>query len=199
MKMKRSLITLICILCTLSILLCGCSNKEAPEGYHNAAGEHEAFYFYVPTTWTLNNTGGTASAYYSSSDMSNVSMTCMVIEPGEMDTLETYKSVSISELEAVLPDFKIVETPAAEDTSAEGTGAADETGAAEENKPVTIDGRETISFEYECTLSGKTYRYMQVVTLKGDMFYLFTYTALAENYESHLEDVSGILENIKFK
>ena len=92
--MKKSLITFTCILSALCILLCGCSKSEAPEGYHNAAGDHEAFYFYVPTTWTLNNTGGTASAYYSSSDMSNVSMTCMVIEPETMDDLEEYFDIN---------------------------------------------------------------------------------------------------------
>ena len=199
--MKKSLITFTCILSALCILLCGCSKSEAPEGYHNAAGDHEAFYFYVPTTWTLNNTGGTASAYYSSSDMSNVSMTCMVIEPETMDTLEAYKSVSIAELEQILPGFKLIETTEeSEETSAEtSTETSAETNTTEEEKPITIDARETIKFEYECTLSGKTYRYMQVVTLKGEMFYLFTYTSLAENYESHLEDVNGILENIKFK
>lgn len=185
--MKRSLCFLISILTVLTLVLTGCADNAAPEGYQNAAGESEAFYLYVPTTWVLNNSGGTASAYYSSDDYSNVTMTCMVIDPEEMDDLSEYKTITLSELGAILPDFKVIEP-----TVPEGT-------VEEDIKPLTLGGRDAISFEYECTLGGKTYRYMQVVTMKDDFFYLLTYTSLAENYDSHLEEVSGIIENVTFK
>ena len=185
--MKRSLCLFISLITVLTLVLSGCADKDAPEGYQNAAGESEAFYLYVPTTWVLNNSGGTASAYYSSDDYSNVSMTCMIIDPDEMDELEEYKTVTLSELEALLPDFKVIESTVDSDIPEE------------DRKPLTLGGRDAISFEYECTLSGKTYRYMQVVTLKDDFFYLLTYTSLAENYDSHLEEVAGIIENLTFK
>ena len=179
--MKRSLCFLIDTLTLLTLVLTGCSDKTAPDGYQNAAGDSEAFYLYVPTTWVLNNSGGTASAYYSSDDYSNVTMTCMVIDPDEMDELEEYKAITLAELESVLPDFKVVETPVDSDIPEE------------EKAPLTLGGRDAISFEYECTLGGKTYRYMQVVTLKDDFFYLLTYTSLAENYDKHLEAIGGII------
>ena len=185
--MKRSLCFLISILTLLTLVLSGCSDNAAPDGYQNAAGESEPFYLYVPTTWVLNNSGGTASAYYSSDDYSNVTMTCMVIDPDEMDELEEYKAITLAELESVLPDFKVVETPVDSDIPEE------------EKAPLTLGGRDAISFEYECTLGGKTYRYMQVVTLKDDFFYLLTDTSLAENYDKHLEAIGGIIENVTFK
>lgn len=185
--MKRSLCFLIATLTLLTLVLTGCSDKTAPDGYQNAAGDSEAFYLYVPTTWVLNNSGGTASAYYSSDDYSNVSMTCMVIDPGEMDELEEYKTITLAELESVLPDFKVIEPTIPEDV------------VEEDIEPLTLGGRDAISFEYECTLAGKTYRYKQVVTLKDDFFYLLTYTSLAENYDKHLETVDGIIENVTFK
>ena len=185
--MKRSLCLFISLLTVITLVLSGCSDNTAPDGYQNAAGESEAFYLYVPTTWALNNSGGTASAYYSSDDFSNVSMTCMVIDPDEMDELEEYKTITLAELEAVLPEFKVFETPVDSDIPEE------------DRAPLTLGGRDAISFEYECTLSGQTYRYMQVVTLKDDFFYLLTYTALAENYDAHLEEVNGIIENVTFK
>lgn len=184
--MKKSLITLICLLTSCILVLSGCSESSAPEGYQNVATDKESFYFYVPKTWVSNTSGGTASAYYSSDDYSNVSFTCMVIDPGEMDDLQEYKTITLAELEAVLPDFKIVETT----TDDEST---------EETAPLTIAARETIIFEYECTLSGQTYRYMQAVTMKDDFFYIFTYTSLAENYDKHYEEVGNIISYIDFK
>lgn len=185
--MKRSLITITCLLTSLVLMLSGCSDSEVPEGYQNVATNNESFYFYVPQTWVSNASGGTASAYYSSDDYSNVSFTCMVIDPGEMDDLEEYKTITLAELGSVLPDFKVIEQ--------ESTG--DE--LPEEEAPVTIAAKETIVFEYECTLSGQTYKYMQAVTMKDDFFYIFTYTSLAENYEKHLDEVDQIISYISFK
>jgi hypothetical protein len=110
----------------------------------------------------------------------------MVIDPGEMDDLAEYKAISIEELGAVLPDFKVIENNT-------------EDALAEEVAPLTIAGRETITFEYECTLSGQTYKYMQAVTMKDDFYYIFTYTSLAENYDKHLEEVNSIISYITFK
>ncbi len=185
--MKRSLCFLICILSLLPLVLSGCADSEIPDGYQNVATDNEAFYFYVPKSWVDNTPSGTASAYYSSDDYSNVSFTCMVIDPGEMDDLEEYKTISIEELGAILPDFKVIEKDSTEDA------------LAEETAPITIAGRETITFEYECTLSGQTYRYMQAVTMKDDFFYIFTYTSLAENYDKHLAEVDSIISYITFK
>ena len=185
--MKRSLISLICLMASLVLILSGCSKDGAPDGYKNVANENDAFYFYVPTTWVSNTSGGTASAYYSSDDYSNVSFTCMVIEPGKMDELEEYKSVSIEELGAILPDFKVIEKDTTEDA------------LADEVAPLTIAGRETVTFEYECTLGGQTYHYMQAVTMKDDFFYIFTYTSLAENFDKHTEEVNSIISYITFK
>ncbi|MBR4062331.1 MAG: DcrB-related protein [Clostridia bacterium] len=185
--MKRSLCFLICILTCFLLVLSGCSESEAPDGYQNVATDNEAFCFYVPKSWVDNTPSGTASAYYSSDDYSNVSFTCMVIDPGEMDDLAEYKAISIEELGTVLPNFKVIENETADDA------------LAEEVAPITIAGRETITFEYECTLSGQTYKYMQAVTMKDDFFYIFTYTSLAENYDSHLEEVNSIISYITFK
>lgn len=184
--MKRSLITLICLLTSL-LILSGCSNDGTPDGYKNVATDNESFYFYVPTTWVSNTPGGTASAYYSSDDYSNVSFTCMVIEPGVMDTLETYKSVSLEEFASVLPNFKEFASEP----------KLDENGM--EIAPPSIDGRETLVFEYECTLGEDHYKYMQAVTMKDDFFYIFTYTSLAENYDTHLDEINQIVEYIRFK
>lgn len=186
--MKKSLISLTCLLFSLVLVLSGCSSDEgAPDGYQNVATDKESFYFYVPTTWVSNTSGGTASAYYSSDDYSNVSFTCMVIEPGVTDTLETYKATALKEFAEVLPAFKEVASEP----------KLDENGM--EIAPPTIDGRETLIFEYECTLGEDNYKYKQAVTMKDDFFYIFTYTSLADNYDKHLEEIDKIIGYIKFK
>ena len=185
--MKKTLISITCLLFSLLFILSGCSKDSAPEGYKNIANDNDSFYLYVPTAWVSNTSGGTASAYYSSDDFSNVSFTCMIIEPGEMDTLETYKEVALKEFAAVLPAFKEVASEP----------KLDENGV--KIDPPAIEDKETLVFEYECTLGEDNYKYLQAVAMKDDFFYVFTYTALADNYDKHLDDVNQIIEYIKFK
>ena len=185
--MKRSLISLICLMASLVLILSGCSKDGAPDGYKNVANENDAFYFYVPTTWVSNTSGGTASAYYSSDDYSNVSFTCMVIDPGVTDTLETYKTTALAEFAAILPEFK--EIAREEKLDENGVKVPD---------PI-IEDKGTLVFEYECKLGEDNYKYMQAVTMKDNFFYIFTYTSLADNYDKHLTEIEAIIANIKFK
>ncbi len=175
--------SIICLLFALTLLFTGCSNDGAPDGFKNVASERESFYLYVPNAWISNNTGGTASAYYSSDDTSNMSFTCLVIDPDEMDELKEYYDISVAELASVLPEFEIIE----------------QTAPAEGEEPLKITDKETLIFEYKCKLGEDIYRYKQAVTMKDDFFYIFTYTALEGNYEKHLEDVNATIANIKFK
>lgn len=185
--MKKSLISLLSLIFALTLFLTGCSKDGAPDGYKNVATDNESFYFYVPTTWVSNTSGGTASAYYSSDDYSNVSFTCMVIDPGVTDTLETYHSTALKELGEVLPQFKEIASEP----------KLDENGV--EIASPTIADKETLIFEYECTLGSDNYKYMQAVTMKDDFFYIFTYTSLAENYDKHTSEIESIISNIRFK
>ena len=185
--MKRSLISLLCLMASLVLILSGCSGDGAPDGYKNVANENDAFYFYVPTTWVSNTSGGTASAYYSSDDYSNVSFTCMVIDPGVTDTLETYKTTALKEFSALLPEFK--EIAREEKLDENGVKIPDP----------DIADRETLIFEYECKLGEDHYKYLQAVTMKDNFFYIFTYTSLADNYDKHIAEIEEIISNVKFK
>ncbi len=178
----KKITSIICLLFALTLVFTGCSNDDAPDGFKNVASDREAFYLYVPNAWIDNTSGGTVSAYYSSDDKSNMSFTCLVIDPGDMDELNEYKDITVKEL-GFLSNFEIIE-PAA---PAEGETA------------LTIDGRETLIFEYKCTLGEDVYRYKQAVTMKDDFFYIFTYTALEADYEKHLEDVDATIGYIRFK
>jgi hypothetical protein len=59
---------------------------------------------------------------------------------------------------------------------------------------IKLDGAAALRCEYDYTVGGVTYRYVQVITAWRGMFYNLTYTALPENFESNLADVQSILD-----
>ena len=59
---------------------------------------------------------------------------------------------------------------------------------------ITLDGSAALRCEYNYTVGGVTYRYVQVITAWRGMFYNLTYTALPENFETNLTDVQSILD-----
>ena len=152
----------------------GCS-ADAPEGMKAASSENEAFYLYVPTTWTVNSSGGTASAYIVT-DNSNVSMTCMLMDEG-LTTTEAYAAYAKAALASVLKDY-------------EDIGETTET---------KLGGKPAVSFEYKAKSGETVFKWRQTVTIKSDTFYILTYTSTAEKFDSHLEELDKITENVRFK
>lgn len=172
--MKRIITVLLCavmMLCAVS-----CSGSDVPDGMRLASSENEAFYLYVPEGWTVNTSGGTASAYYTSADRSNVSMTCMLQDDG-LTTLEEYETFCREQFTSSLPGY-----------AADG-----------ESSSVKLGGQDAVSFEYTATVGKINYKYRQVVTLYKDIFYILTFTSTAENYKSHVEDVAEIVASVVFK
>lgn len=156
--------------------LFSCSDSRVPDGYQLASSDNEAFYLYVPQGWTSNVSGGTASAFYTSSDTSNVSMTSIMNEEG-FRTLDDYAAAVEKSLGEILPSYE----------------------KAADFSDTTLAGQAARSFDYTCTLGGVNYRYRQIFCTYKGYFYVFTYTAKAENFERHLDDVEGILGVLQFK
>ena len=52
---------------------------------------------------------------------------------------------------------------------------------------------------YSATVTGQSYRFMQVVAIKSGTVYIFTYTATPDSFDKHIEDVTKILENLAIK
>lgn len=177
--MKKMIAVLLCV-CSL-ICFAGCSS-EIPKNMTSAASENEAFNFYVPKSWAVNTSGGTASAFFSATDRSNVSMTCMLAEEG-FSTLKDYTDKAIASYREILPEFDgVVMLPGEEGHSG-----------------VKLGGEEAAWMTYTAVLDGVHYKYMQLVCLHGGMFYVFTYTSTVENYDSHADELDQILTYISFK
>ncbi|MBR5322456.1 MAG: DcrB-related protein [Clostridia bacterium] len=177
--MKKTVFLVITLVLALS-LLCGCtSSSYAPDGMKLLESSDKLDYnIYIPAGWVQDLSTGAVSAYVSSNDLSNVSMTQFNLE--ELKKLDEYVSDYITELEENLQNFKLKE-------------------GYPENGKTILNGVEAAKIEYTAKLVGNEYKFMQIICVKGGTIYYFTYTALAEAYDSHLEAVEQILDNFSFK
>lgn len=176
--MKKHTALFLALAALLSALLtagCSTSDVEVPDGMKLVSSESEAFYLFAPVTWASNDSSGTASAYYSDADRSNVSMTCMA--PSENMSLDDYVTVCQKELEAYIPNYAPV-------------GEVSDT---------VLGGKNGKCFDYTASIGDTNYKYRQIVVINSNMFYIFTYTSTPEGFDAHIEDVEKIISKIQFK
>ena len=176
-KIFALLMTFVLVLCAF----CGCSarTKGAPDGMKALESSDKLdYYIYVPVTWVQDLSTGVVSAYVSASDLSNVSITQFNLE--ELKKLDEYVTDYVEDLGENLKDFKLEE-------------------GYPENGKTLLNGVEAQKLEYTATLAGNQYKYMQIICAKGGTIYYFTYTALADAYDTNMEDVNMILDNFAFK
>ena len=164
------------LVCVMLLSVFGCGETDVPDGMITASTDADSFNFYVPKAWVVNSSSGTASAYYSSTDQSNVSFVAMVMD-SDCTTLEEYEAKAEESLKGALPGFS----------------------GLSEKKDTVLCGKTARSFEYSATVDGTEYRFRQYVTVDSHSFYVLTYTAKSDLFESHLEDLDKIAENVSFK
>ena len=147
---------------------------DAPQGMKLASSKERPYILFAPEAWSVDNSGQITNVY--TSDKSN--LTVQFIMPAEKEHLvETYWKSCMQKYQNVLTEF------------AEG-----------ESKLETVSGIEGCMVG---TFSGKSggveYRFKQVIILKGEIYYVITYTATAENYDAHISDVNKMIEHFKVK
>ncbi|MBR6682228.1 MAG: DcrB-related protein [Clostridia bacterium] len=175
--MKKTLF--VAIILVITALLCSCGeNTEAPAGMKAVESSDDLNYnFFIPDAWTQDLSTGAVSAYYSTGDTSNVSITTFNIDDYEK-TLDDYVNEYMTGLDENLGEFTLIEGYP-QNTLLGGFGAS--------------------KLEYTATFSGTGYKYMQILCIYRGNMYVFTYTSNAEKYDSHLEEVNVMLDNFSFK
>ena len=171
-KMKK-IISVILVLCMMISFVSCASDDETPDGMKNIAGENEAYYFYVPQSWVENQFG--TGAYYSTIDKSNIAIAAYSGE--EYDTSAEYWEDFLNEVEEISTEFEVI--------------------SAEEKK--IISERNALQYVYTMTTGGVEYKIQQIFVAYSNIMYVITYTATAENFDSHTEDVQTILDEFRFK
>ncbi len=209
----------------LSAVLCSCGDIDTtvPKGYKKISEEKIGYSFYVPTEWISDISTGVTTAYVSETDRSNVSFVSFELDTtiiqatvgrndtsesesgGEKDAEDTTNAVtSAPESEAVsgtegaedVPDIKNIDQYW-EYYSGEFKKTFPDMEYQKEGENMLLSGLEAKKYVYTATVTGQKYQFMQVVAVKAGTVYVFTYTALPEKFEEHLEQVEEIVGNIK--
>lgn len=149
------------------------TTTNAPEGYQIASSDKYEFRFYVPLTWTVQRRTYNPKAYYSLTDLSNV-------------TINTYKA------DEYVYDGKTYWEDFTNKTSFEVSDVVIDENA-------KMGGLNAYAVEYTEKISGNEYRVKQVFLSANSLIYVFTYTSTRSNYSMHLEDVNKMIEMFEFK
>lgn len=171
--MKKILSALLVLCMMLTFVACA-KNDGTPDGMKNVAGEKDAFYLYVPESWSENN-NGVVGAKYSNTDTSNVSVTA-------------YGGSEYSNVEEYWNDFK--KNVATISTEFE---------AVKENEPALLGGANAVQYVFKMTTGDVKYQIRQVFVSYSNIMYVVTYTATEDKFDAHADDVQKIIDEFKFK
>ncbi len=151
------------------------TDKNTPEGFEIASADHIEYRLYVPVSWICDAESGISEAYYPESGKSNVTVTSYT--PSESISVQDYFSRCEEEYRTSLPGYERISGPVER----------------------TVSGRLAHTYVYCSVTDGVEFRIMQTLFAYNEMIYSFTYTALTENYEMHMEEVEAMLNAFTFR
>ena len=149
-------------------------DDKTPEGMKIASDNKIEYRLYVPKTWICKSDSGKSEAYYPESARSNVTMTSY--SPNGEVSIADYVASCKEEYAKSLLGYALVE-----------------------ETETILAGKSAVSIVFTSNYDGVTYKQRQVILLYGGMFYTLTYTATAENYDLHTEDVEQIISAFTFR
>ena len=178
MKNIITKIILVAMLVVFAAVLTSCGEKDeysAPAGMVTASDEKADFYLYVPEEWTVDYSTAAAGAYCSASDPSSVSVMAWELEHTDT-TVDEWWAVNQEDVNMVFDNFVL---------------------ESEEN--TTINDLYAKKYIYTASLGEYDYKFMQAACIKDSTVYLFTYTSVLDNFDSHLDEVAEMLEYLIIK
>jgi len=187
------LLCLVLVLAALGASLVGCSDKnsEIPEGYQYATCRGEYFRLFLPTQWTVNTAGGVSGGYISLATETIVTMAQVEFDLAMTGTdTETDAGTTAEAVTASLEDFyahHLAEVSRMRDYELE------------RQFDTTLGGVRAKEVYYGASVGEQAYRYRQVLTKAQGRFYLFTFSSTADTFDTWLDVVDGILDNVIFE
>ena len=130
----------------------------------------------MPTQWNVSTvTGNSTIAYYSIDDRSIVLVAAYVPEEG-LESIDKFWEYTEQKYKDIYGDYVFVE-----------------------KGETTLGGRNAMRYVFTATIGEGHYKVMQVIATYRNYYYVFTYTALPENYDAHLEEVNGMIGVFEFR
>ena len=177
----------------IALLLSSCAEQDnwIPKGMKKASTEAVDYTLFVPDGWTVDISTGVVSAYVSALDRSNITMIAFNLENEDSDmTIDEYWEKYEGEMRTTFPDMEYASasTEAAEEINEDGMNPVS----------MLLGGFSANKYVYTATVTDVKYKYMQVICIRGGIAYIFTYTSIPENFDTHLMEVDRILETFSF-
>ncbi len=147
-----------------------------PEGMKLASTDKLPYRFYVPESWIINEKTASAAAYVSESDSSNVSLQMYMMDDYSPATVEAYFEKCEKTYKETFSSY-ILES-------------------ATDVKMDSVAGKKYI---YSLTSGGEEYKQLQAIVKKGEVYYTLTYTAKAELFDKHMNDVDRMIETFDIR
>ena len=151
-------------------------DEDTPDGMKIASDEDVQYICYVPKTWVTNIDDRLTYAYYPESGNPNITVTSF--SPSTTTTAEQYFIDCEIEYKKNISGYERV---------------------GDEPEAITVAERNALSYQYKAVYGGSEYKIMQTVLIYNDLAYSITYTARAEAFDAHLEDVKAILNAFRFR
>ena len=150
-------------------------DDKTPEGMKIASSDNVEYRFYVPKTWVCNSEALRSEAYFPESGTPNVTITSFA--DSEIDTVEKYFALAEAEYKKTISGYELI--------SKEDAGI--------------VGNRKATSYTYRSVYDGVEFRIRQTMFVFASTVYSITYTALADSFDAHIDDVNKMLEAFEFR
>ena len=150
------------------------TDKKTPEGMKIASGDALEYRLYVPQSWISDTENGVSQAYVDESGKPNVTATSYI--PDDPMTVEQYFKECERSYKESIQGYSFI---------------------GEEER--VVGNRNAISYTYSATYGDVDITIMQTVLVYSGRVYSITYTAPADTFDNHMEDVESILDSFRFR
>ncbi len=175
--MKKFALIIASAVAAVTLASCGSGQTNtAPMGFIEISDEALTYDLFVPDEWTPDLSTGVTAAYYNGRDPSNISMTAFELDRS-ITSLDDYWKLYEEDFVKHFPELEYIEN---------GTD-------------IKLDGSPAKQYIYTVNMGEDSYKLMQIVSIRNNQVYIFTYTALETAYDTHIEDVLAMLEYFCFK
>ena len=183
---------LLCAVVLFSAVSCVRDRDESiPEGMKLATAAGADYRLYIPTAWNANVAYGVSGGYYNLDVLSTVSVAKYEITADMQEKIDEGQPENFEggNLDWFWINYCL---PTIEEMALAGSVSEYTTA------PDLINELNARRFTTSGIVSGTTLCFLQIVTQRGEAFYVFSYTADKEIYDALMNDVEKILDNFKF-